>query len=575
ADALAVLEGDRASTYGELHAAAASLAAVLDRAGVVAGAHVALCLPRSFAQLAAMAAVWHRGAAWLPLDPAHPPARKQAVLADSAARLVIGQGAAPAWLPEDATWIDVDAVPEVEAGLAPVAVTADTPAYLIYTSGSTGTPKGVVVSHGNLAHYVAGVLPVLALPDQAVLATLSSVAADLGFTALFGALLSGRAVRLLPAELAFDAQALAAHLARYPVDCLKIVPSHLAGLLAAGAGAAVLPRRCLVTGGEALSGALVAQVRELVPGLRVINHYGPTETTVGILTQEVPSDWPSERAVPVGTPLAGNEALVLDRFGLPVPTGVAGELYLGGGNLATGYWKRPEQTAERFVTHPFAPAGRLYRSGDRARRDGEGRLVYLGRTDHQVKIRGHRVELGEVEQVLGQLPGVEVAAVLAVPGPGGGLQLAACVQGRLDGVEAALAQRLPEALCPSHWCQVAEMPRLGNGKLDRQALAALLEQADTNAGGEAAAAEAAVDPVLRTLWQTLLGRDAIGAHENFFALGGDSILSLQVVARARQAGLAVTPQLLFEHPTLAGLSAQLARDDEEASTPAADTPGDP
>ncbi|MDT0906773.1 AMP-binding protein, partial [Staphylococcus pseudintermedius] len=154
-------------------------------------------------------------------------------------------------------------------------------AYLIYTSGSTGTPKGVVVSQGNLAHYVAGVLPVLELSEDASLATLSTVAADLGFTALFGALLSGRRVRLLPAELAFDAQALAVHLQAHPVDCLKIVPSHLAGLLAASGGSSVLPRKCLVTGGEALTGALVQQVRALAPTLRIVNHYGPTETTVG------------------------------------------------------------------------------------------------------------------------------------------------------------------------------------------------------------------------------------------------------------------------------------------------------
>ncbi|QQQ03726.1 non-ribosomal peptide synthetase [Lysobacter enzymogenes] len=565
AQAVAVEEGDANWTYAQLRAAAGRIAAALDAAGTLPGAHIALCLPRTFAQLAAMAAVWHRGAAWLPLDPQHPDARQIAVLDDSGAGVVVGWGAAPAWLPANVRWLDAESVladtapyaepPRVDVGI-------DTPAYLIYTSGSTGTPKGVVVSQGNLAHYVAGVLPVLGLTEDASLATLSTVAADLGFTALFGALLSGRRVRLLPAELAFDAQALAAHLQAHPVDCLKIVPSHLAGLLAAGGGASVLPRECLVTGGEALSGALVQQVRALAPSLRIVNHYGPTETTVGVLTCTVPDEWPAEQGVPVGRPLAGNEAWVLDRFGLSAPVGVAGELYLGGGNLSLGYWQREEQTAERFVAHPFAPGRTLYRSGDLAKIDSEGRIVYLGRGDHQVKIRGYRVELGEVEQVLAQLPGVEVAAVLALPGANGVLQLGACVQGTLDGVADALAQRLPEYLCPTRWRMVESMPRLGNGKIDRQALAELLQQDETDPSAEADD-ETPVNETLRELWQKLLGREHIGAHENFFALGGDSILSLQVVARARQAGLALMPRQLYDHPTLAALSAQV-----QASAPA-------
>ncbi|UZW58433.1 non-ribosomal peptide synthetase [Lysobacter enzymogenes] len=565
AQAVAVEEGYASWTYAQLRAAAGRIAAALAAAGTPPGAHVALCLPRTFAQLAAMAAVWHRGAAWLPLDPQHPDTRQIAVLDDSGADVVIGWGAAPAWLPAGVHWLDAESVLADTAPYAEppsVDVGVDTPAYLIYTSGSTGTPKGVVVSQRNLAHYVAGVLPVLELGENASLATLSTVAADLGFTALFGALLSGRRVRLLPAELAFDAQALAAHLQAHPVDCLKIVPSHLAGLLAAGGDASVLPRECLVTGGEALSGALVQQVRALAPSLRIVNHYGPTETTVGILTCTVPDEWPAEQGVPVGHPLAGNEAWVLDRFGLPAPIGVAGELYLGGGNLSLGYWHRDEQTTERFVAHPFAPGRTLYRSGDLAKIDSEGRIVYLGRGDHQVKIRGYRVELGEVEQVLAQLPGVEVAAVLALPGANGVLQLGACVQGTLDGVADALAQRLPEYLCPTRWRVVESMPRLGNGKIDRQALAELLQQDETDPSAETAD-EPPVNEVLRELWQKLLGREHIGAHENFFALGGDSILSLQVVARARQAGLALMPRQLYDHPTLAALSAQV-----QASAPA-------
>jgi amino acid adenylation domain-containing protein/non-ribosomal peptide synthase protein (TIGR01720 family) len=570
AQAIAVEEGAASWTYAQLRAAAGRIAGALDAAGVQPGAHVALCLPRTFAQLAAMAAVWHRGAAWLPLDPQHPDARQIAVLDDSGARVVVGWSAAPAWVPSSVHWLDAEAILDESAShhVEPprVDVEADTPAYLIYTSGSTGTPKGVVVSQGNLAHYVAGVLPVLDLGEDASLATLSTVAADLGFTALFGALLSGRRVRLLPAELAFDAQALAAHLQAHPVDCLKIVPSHLAGLLAASGGSSVLPRKCLVTGGEVLTGALVQQVRALAPMLRIVNHYGPTETTVGILTCTVPDEWPVEQGVPVGHPLAGNEAWVLDRFGLPAPVGVAGELYLGGGNLSLGYWQRAEQTAERFVAHPFAPGRLLYRSGDLARLDGEGRIVYLGRGDHQVKIRGYRVELGEVEQVLAQLPGVEVAAVLALPGANGVLQLGACVQGSLEGVAEALAQRLPEYLCPSRWRAVESMPRLGNGKIDRQALAEFLQQDDADAL-KAVADETPVNEVLRELWQKLLGREHIGAHDNFFALGGDSILSLQLVARARQAGLSLMPRQLYDHPTLAGLSAQVQTSAPVAATP--------
>ncbi|WP_157768280.1 AMP-binding protein, partial [Burkholderia ambifaria] len=274
------------------------------------------------------------------------------------------------------------------------------------------------VSHGALADYVQGMLDELAFAPDASFAMVSTVAADLGHTTLFGALCAGRTLHLLPAACAFDPDLFAQEMRRRDVGVLKIVPSHLQALLDARVPADVLPRHALVTGGETLTWALVARLAALAPACRVINHYGPTEATVGAIACDTASIAADARdpasGVPLGVPLPNARALVLDAFGACVPAGATGELYLGGPGVARGYLNRPAQTAERFVPDPFTPGARLYRTGDRVRLRTDGRLAFLGRIDDQVKIRGYRVEPGEVSAAVRAAGPIAQAETLAI-----------------------------------------------------------------------------------------------------------------------------------------------------------------
>ncbi len=351
-----------------------------------------------------------------------------------------------------------------------------TSAYVIYTSGSTGQPKGVVVTHGSLASYVQGVLVRLDLPESASsMAMVSTVAADLGHTVLFGALCSGRTLHLISRERAFDPDRFAEYFHQHRVDVLKIVPSHLQALLSAARPEQVLPRHTLVLGGEATSWALLERIRALAPGCRVINHYGPTETTVGVLTHSASGRRLDAATLPIGSPLPEAHAWVLDEALNPLPPGIAGELFIGGRGVARGYQRRPGLTADRFIASPFAKGERLYRTGDRVRQLEDGSIEFLGRRDDQVKIRGYRVELREVARTLESLPAVREAVVIAVSGDDERTQLRAYVVG--DDVEpevlrAQLGKVLPEYMVPSAIVMLEALPLTANGKLDRRALPA-------------------------------------------------------------------------------------------------------
>lgn len=565
--AIAVRDETQSISFAELDNQSNRLARFLQAHGVGVEQRVAICATRSVPWVIGILAVLKTGAAYLPLDPQLPPARLslllrnsgvQCVLTDAiGAQAVIGAEMRVISLETEPTWTNYDTTPLTKYP------PADAAAYVIYTSGSTGQPKGVVISHRALATYVSGMLARFQLPKDSSMALVSSVSADLGHTMLFGALCSGRTLHLLSVEHAFDPDHFAAYMDAHQVGVLKIVPSHLQGLLAAANPAAVLPRHALILGGEALPWSLLERVRTLHPNCQVFNHYGPTETTVGILTQDATQSSKDIKgaSVPLGRPLPYGEAYILNSDLNPVPRGSTGELYLGGPGLARGYLERPDLTAERFIPHPWADGARLYRTGDLVRMLPNGLLDFLGRVDDQVKIRGYRVELSEVASALRSLPGVAMAEALftVLNGDTNHQQLIGYVVpdvGKrlvVDEIKQALTHHLPDYMCPTYFFILENMPLTANGKVDRKALP-LPNKNTSSINLTKQNAYSRNEQILLEIWQAVLGITAVGLHDNFFSLGGDSILSLQIIARARKQGLKLTPKQLFEQQTISELA---------------------
>ena len=542
-------------SYATLQARSDALAQVLLARGIQVDQRVGVVADRSCEMLIAMLAVLKAGAAYLPLDPEQPQSRIDFMLADSAVSWVLGR-AGQISLPQGVAAIDVEGdYPSVSA--PKVAVGADNLAYVIYTSGTTGKPKGVAVSHGALVNYVRGVSQRLPMDEIGSLAMVTTPAADLGHTMLFGALCYGKTLHMLPKETVLDAEVFAAYLQTHAIDALKIVPSHLQAMLAAGAQA--LPRRCLVVGGEACSPALLSRIKALAPGLDVINHYGPTETTVGVLTHAL-----QERPL-LGQPLQNLRAHALDSCLNPVPGKARGELYIAGAGLARGYLGQAALTAERFVPDPSGCKGaRMYRTGDWVRLNADGERVFAGRIDGQVKIRGYRVELAEIDTCLRQLPGIE-SAVVRVVGEDADRQLAAYLvpqhwaaqdearQAVVDSIRAALKRALPEHLVPHYLMLLERLPVTLNGKVDVRALP---EPVAVTAVYRAP--ETPLQMQVAAIWADVLQQTQVGLDDNFFALGGHSLLATQVVSRIRQQlRLDVALRVLFDTADLSSFAEAL------------------
>ncbi|MGJ4971817.1 amino acid adenylation domain-containing protein [Bradyrhizobium sp. HKCCYLRH1073] len=574
-DRIALRQGRDTVSAAELVRWSDHIAHMLVAAGVTHETPVALWIERSPAFVAVLLGVLKAGGSAVPLDPAWPAARVDRILRDGEIGILIatGEHLAAARALECHT-LDGELRGDASSGAfdAPRPHPAQT-AYIIYTSGSTGAPKGVAVSHGALANYVQALSSRLRPRAGAGMAMVSTVAADLGHTVLFGALASGVTLNLLPADAAFDADAFAQAMRDGEVGILKIVPSHLRGLLRARRSADVLPRDVLILGGEACDPGLIDDVRRLRPQCRIVNHYGPTETTVGVTTHE----WTEAEAngvLPVGLPLANLRAYVLDDALNVVPAGVAGELYVGGAGLARGYRGAPGQTAERFIPDPFGPAGeRLYRTGDLVRCDQAGRIVFLGRRDDQVKLRGYRVEPAEISRAVSSLNGVADAAVVAraVDAEQERQELVAyCVAAagvvlQPEALRQQLSAMLPDYMVPSRIVVLERLPLTANGKLDRAAL----PQPDEDAVLSYVAPVGAVEQAIAAVWQDVLGRERIGRNDNFFELGGDSILSLQIIARLRKRGVMLTPKQMFAQQTIAALAGVVATTSAPAMTPPA------
>ena len=557
-----------ALSYRALDAAAAALAAQLMVQGIGRESIVGVCLPREPMLLVAMLAVWKAGAAWLALDPVLPDERLRYMAQDSGARLLLAQAA-------DAARFDAPGMPplnllpdstDVIEGRAARSVPAhpQSLAYVLYTSGSTGRPKGTLLPQSGLMHYMDWCLQRYPLHAGRGAPVNSSIGFDATLTGLFAPLLVGRCVTLLPEA---DALAALADAMDGGYSLVKLTPAHmnaLAPLLQARATIAAerLPR-AFVIGGEALTEAHVAWWRARHPGIALLNEYGPTETVVGCSVHQVGDD--DAGSLPIGRPIAGAAMYLLDEDFNAVPAGAVGEIFIGGAGMACGYLGRPALTAERFLPDPFArePGACMYRTGDLGRWRADGSIAYLGRVDQQLQLRGYRIEAGEVEAALVRCEGV-AEAVVGVAVVGQTLALVAWVRAEADTVSpAALRQALqawlPGYMVPAHVLLLDKLPLTPNGKVDRAALPLPQPAAPAGQAGQAGAASGTdADPAfaaLHTIWCEVLGRPAVGTDDNFFDLGGDSVAAMQIVARAHQAGYALSPADMFTHQTLAAQAA--------------------
>ncbi|MFF0505034.1 amino acid adenylation domain-containing protein [Streptomyces fimicarius] len=559
----ALIDGEDALSYEEFDRRVGQLAALLRDRGVGPEARVAVALPRSADLVVALHAVQRAGGAYVPVDPEYPAERVAHMLTDADPRLLITLTALRERLPvpDGLTVLELDA-PDVQGeqtAAAPVgvhpALRPEHAAYVLYTSGSTGRPKAVVITHTALVNrlrWMAGHFP-FAAEDRVLQKTPAGF--DVSVWEFFLPMLTGSALVVLPDGLHRDPAEVADAIIRHHVTTVHFVPSMLAAFAAEPRAADCTGLRRIIASGEALPASLARAVRRVLPGASLHNLYGPTEAAIDVTAWEAAEE--PDGSVPIGRPVHNTGTYVLDAGLRPVPDGVTGELYLSGPQLARGYHGRPALTADRFVAHPFGtPGERLYRTGDLVRRRTDGALVYVGRTDGQIKLRGLRVELGEIEAVIAEDRQVAAAAVvLREDTPGrpvltGYLVPVTGTSPDTGEITERIARRLPDHMVPTALIALDALPLTPSGKLDRAALPA----PDLAATATAIAPRGIREAVLTALFAELLGIPAAGAEDSFFALGGDSILSIQLVARARKAGMILTPRDVFEHKTPAALA---------------------
>jgi amino acid adenylation domain-containing protein len=649
-EAIALVYEDEQLTYQQLNQRANQLAHSLRKLGVAPEVLVGLYLERSLEMVVGLLGVLKAGGAYVPLDPTLPLDRLAFILQDTQAKVLLTQQQLVKNLPDstatvfcldsesemqqesdrnlDTQYISVSDIhpskipptPLKKEGYVPQTPflrgspqaggsgaggeRAENLAYVIYTSGSTGTPKGVAIEHRQILNYLNGILERLDLPDGASFAMVSTFAADLGNTVLFSSLCTGGCLHIISQDRAADAEALSQYFQQHPVDCLKIVPSHLSALLSSSQPEFILPRQRLILGGEASNWGLIEKIQNLAPSCRILNHYGPTETTVGVLTYQVESGNIANvsKTVPLGLPLANTQIYILDSHLQPVPIGVSGEIYIGGDNLARGYLNQPELTAEKFIFNPFIERdelsvssselkdippksklrdainrrlynSKLYKTGDLARYLPDGNIEFLGRIDHQVKIRGFRIELGEIEAVLKQHPAVEQAVVVVREDVPDDKHLVAYLvlshqqasreestqSNLISDLRSFVKAKLSEYMMPSAFVILKTLPLTANGKVDREKLPAP-EQIRPELAGTFVAPRSSVEEVLAGIWTEAIGIEQVGIYDNFFELGGHSLLATQVISRLRDAFNVEFPlRQFFDSPTVADLAVAIAQ----------------
>jgi len=561
-DALAISAGDDRLTYAELDRRAGRVADRLHDLGIGPDAVVAVCLPRSAAFVVATLAVLKAGAAYLPLDPASPPERLAFMLADCGPRAVIVDRDGECPVP-DGPWAEVD-VREARIDSGSSSRQHDVAkdehlAYVIYTSGSTGRPKGVEITHGSLANLATWHVRAFEITSDDRAHFYASPAFDAAVWETWPYLTAGASIHLPPDEVRVDPEALRDWIVAEGIT-IGFVPTPVAERMLTLTWPGTTRLRTLLTGADTLHRYPSATLP-----FALVNNYGPTECTV-VTTSGVIASSPLADSLPsIGRAIDNVEVLVLDEARRPVAPGTDGELYVGGASLARGYRNHPELTAERFVPHPTVPGARLYRTGDRVRQLADDTLAFLGRLDAQVKIRGYRVELDEVAAALGTHPGLEAAAVVARDGDDGERQLVAYVvpaPGATLGREAligTLRRTLPDYMLPAVYVTLPELPLTINGKVDRTALPAP-DAANTLRDGAAVAPRTEVEAEVGRILAGLLAIDDVSVNDNFFLLGGHSLLGTQLIIRLRDAfGVELSLRALFDSPTVAELASEIER----------------
>ncbi len=568
-DAVALMFEEQTLSYGELNARANQVAHRLLALGVRADDRVAICVERGPAMIIGLLGILKSGAGYVPLDPAYPAERLAYTLGDSTPVALLSQQSVQQALP-------VSQVPVIyldDAGLQDesvcnpqISVKPGDLAYVIYTSGSTGLPKGVMVEHRNVARLFSATEDWFGFNEQDVWALFHSFAFDFSVWEIWGALLHGGRLLIVPQLVSRSPEDFYTLLCSAGVTVLNQTPSAFRQLITTqGQNEQAHSLRQVIFGGEALETAMLKPwyARNVNAGTQLVNMYGITETTVHVTYYPLqPEDAQRVGASPIGTRIPDLQLYLLDAYGEPVPVGVVGELYVGGAGVARGYLNREALTAERFLDNPFstAPDSRLYRTGDLGRWLADGTLEYLGRNDEQVKIRGFRIELGEIEARLAEHADVRDAAVLCREDVPGDKRLVAYFTTQhperlldIENLREHLQETLPQYMVPAAYVQLNALPLTANGKLDRKALPVPDRSALASRGYQAP--EGDTEMAIARIWQDLLQLERIGRHDHFFELGGHSLLAVKLIERMRQINLVADVRVLFSQPTLSALAA--------------------
>ncbi|MEM6395440.1 MAG: amino acid adenylation domain-containing protein [Bacteroidota bacterium] len=578
-------------SYNDLNNRSADLAQRLLAEGLRPGELVGLHVDRSLNLLVGIWGILRAGGAYLPMDPEYPTDRLLYMVEDAQLRLVVGQDSSTIVWPGGILFVDIESNTEIAKSEPLPEISASQPAYLIYTSGSSGKPKGVLVRHREL-YYSTQARQLYYSENPRAFLLLSSFSFDSSVAGIFWTTTTGGELVIAPRRIEQDLSRLAEIIEERKVSQTLLLPSLYEAMLQFLPIEQLASLKAIIVAGEACPGSLIGAHFKHLPEAKLYNEYGPTEATVWCSVAElIPKN--QEGEVPIGRPIPGSELLILDEHGKQQPIGVPGELYVGGPGLAAGYWHREELNNKRFVNHPFKDEQKLYRTGDLAKWRNDGQIDFMGRADDQVKVRGYRIELDEVASAVrvcltnggelalgdGVVSGspdsrVQKQVVAHVNDSG---QLVAYIAGTFDEktIRAKLTSQLPAYMVPTYYVQLDEIPHLPNGKIDRNALPSPKKpSAETASKSVDISSLSPIEAKLLEIWQEVLGIPAISLQDNFFEIGGDSISSIQIVGRAREAGISLAPTAIFEHQSIGQLALFANADSKkETSTRSDSAPG--